>query len=248
MKKVTERLKFLGMLSLVLGATSIAKADLITNGSFEEGTFTPNISLDEPGKTGGMKLYNGDTSITGWRVMNQSGGDIVWALNSDEPQGNPWKLKASDGKMFLDLTGYANNFNFPKGGIQLAQTAATQNGQYYKLTFDVGSSSSFDNLNPVVQVSVNGNPASHTFIGNVSLPDNLPFENHWQTVEFTFKAFGPSTISFTAWTPGVDRAILLDNVRLTAVPEPATVLAGALLLLPLGVSSLRIFAARASDN
>ncbi|MGH7972845.1 MAG: hypothetical protein ACREIC_29370, partial [Limisphaerales bacterium] len=33
---------------------------------------------------------------------------------------------------------------------------------------------------------------------------------------------------------------VIDNVVLTAVPEPATILAGALLLLPFGASTIRI--------
>jgi hypothetical protein len=230
MIQLTTRLRIVGILSSVLAATAFANADLISNGSFENGSFSPNT-----GDSGTMKLPNLSTAITGWQVMNQSGGDITWESNA-----NPWGLKASNLDKFIDLTGYDNDSTFPKGGIQLVQTVPTEAGHLYKLTFDVGSSKAYDTLNPVVQVSVNGTPGSYTFTGNVNLNDDSPAKNHWQTANFTFTAQGPTILAFTAWTPGTDRVILLDNVTLSAVPEPATVLAGALLLLPLGVSSLRI--------
>jgi hypothetical protein len=226
MKQLTSRLKIVGILGSVLAAASFANAALIDNGSFEDGTLIPNAA------PGAMTLLNGDTSITGWKVMNLAGGDITW-----ESSANPWGLKASQGDRFIDLTGYANDGNSPKGGIQLVQTAATVAGHQYTLSFDVGSSHTYDSVNPVVLV--NGTPTPYLFTGNVSLADG-PGNNHWQTASVTFTAVGPTPISFMGLTAGTERVLLLDNVTLTAVPEPATVLAGALLLLPLGVSSLRI--------
>ena len=49
-----------------------------------------------------------------------------------------------------------------------------------------------------------------------------------------------TTLSFAGVSANNRAYVGLDNVSLTAVPEPTTMIAGALLLLPLGVSTLRL--------
>jgi hypothetical protein len=191
-----------------------------------------------------MQLLNGSTVITGWTVNGGGGGpggDIAWELNANQ-NGNPWGFNASDGTHFLDLTGYINDSSIPHGGITLSQTVNTVIGQEYYLSFDVGSSRAFsDGQDPQVTVTVNGTPASYAFTGNVNLPDSAGSNNHWQEAGFYFSSTGtPATIAFLATTPGYDRVIDLDNVSLVAVPEPATIISGALLLLPFGASTVRI--------
>jgi hypothetical protein len=214
-----------------------AQANLIINGSFENGNFSPNVS----GTPGVMKLYNGATDITGWAVVGGGPsfqGDIVW-----ERQDNPWAFHAAEGNRFPDLTGYAGDTLQPHGGIALQQTVNTLPGQYYLLSFDVGSSRAYTGTspNPQIQVTVNGVPPIWTFTGNVSLPDDPGFNNHWQHAGFVFLASGtPAVISFMATTFGTDNVIDLDNVSLVAVPEPTTMIAGALLLVPFGASTLRM--------
>ncbi len=234
-----RKLSILGMVAGLLAASFAAKADLVFNGSFEDlsSTFVPGVDA------GTMSLPNGSTAIPGWQVLNVFGGDIAWQKSSDVAGGNPWGLKASQGNMFIDLTGYSNDSGSPfKGGIQLATTIPTTIGQTYRLTFDLGSSLAYDpGVNPVVLVSVTGNPAVQGFTGNGSLPDAGGFANHWENKTYLFTAVGTSTtLSFTGATPGTEHVLLLDNVSLTAVPEASTVLAGVLLLLPLAVSAVRI--------
>jgi hypothetical protein len=63
---------------------------------------------------------------------------------------------------------------------------------------------------------------------------------HNETVTFAFVAGGAGT--------SAGQYLSFDNVELrgalTAVPEPTTLIAGALLLLPLGVSTVRILRRR----
>ena len=231
------------LLTAVLGLASSAQANLIINGGFEAGNFSPNAT--DPGV---MILPSGSTAISGWTVQNVLGGDITWEQSSDVSPGNPWLLKSSEGSKFIDLTGYANDSSVIKGGIFLSQTISTAANQKYRLTFDLGSSAYYDGAsgaNPSVLVSVNGTPTPLLFTGNVNATDLPGFRDHWQKQTYQFTSFGgPSTISFVAVTPGTDHVILLDNVNLTAVPETNTVLAGVLLLLPLGVSTARILRRR----
>jgi hypothetical protein len=60
----------------------------------------------------------------------------------------------------------------------------------------------------------------------------------WKEHTFTFTPGSSGLLSFF-WF-GNNGNLHLDNVSLTAVPEPATLLAGALLLIPFAISTLRI--------
>ena len=52
---------------------------------------------------------------------------------------------------------------------------------------------------------------------------------------------GNNTLAFTATgVSGNDETAFIDNVSVSAVPEASTMIAGALLLLPFGASTLRI--------
>lgn len=227
------------VISGLLVSASSTNANLLMNGSFENGSFNPNRDA------GTMQLFDGSTAITGWVVMGGGGGiagDIAW-----ENSANPWLFRASEGDKFLDLTGYINDPNTPHGGIALSQTVNVTIGTSYWLSFDVGSSRTYsDGVNPQVTVTVNGTPTTYVFTGDVSLPDGPgPAQNHWQRAGFGFVASeNQAVISFLATTPGYDRVIQLDNVNLSAVPEPATMFAGVLLLLPFGASAIRILRRR----
>lgn len=59
------------------------------------------------------------------------------------------------------------------------------------------------------------------------------------SLTYTFTAAGADTITFQDLTGFDSNAGWIDNVRISAVPEPTTVIAGALLLLPLGASAIR---------
>ena len=91
-----------------------ANANLLTNGSFENGTF-----VNDGNQT--MTLLPPSTTITGWTVV---GREVAWIRG-----GNAWGLTAQEGDRFLDLAGYL--IGAPFGGVE--QTITTVPGTLYAL-------------------------------------------------------------------------------------------------------------------
>jgi hypothetical protein len=93
-----------------------AFANLLTNGSFENGVFTPDAS-------GAQSLPVGSTVITGWTTVVAG---VAWI-----GQPNTWSFTAEDGSKGLDLTGYEDAT--PYGGVE--QTLPSLAAGTYVLTF-----------------------------------------------------------------------------------------------------------------
>jgi len=214
----------------------VASANLLINGTFDntKGSFEVNRDY------GAMELYRYSTSIPGWTVVAPSSlVDIAWIGSP-----NPYLMTASPGnssQYLLDLTGYNDGANGQYAGV--SQTVPTTPGQTYQLTFDLGSHNYFDVQGaPGIQVIINnqavGGPYYATVIG----------QNTWTTETMTFTASSGSTsILLNGVSSGGSILMIgLDNVTLTAVPEPTTMIAGALLLLPFGATTLRILRNRKS--
>jgi Protein of unknown function (DUF642)/PEP-CTERM motif len=185
-----------------LGLTSHA-ANLLTNGSFELGNFVPS----EPGS---MLLSAGALDITGWSVIN---GGLAW----DGPS-NPYGLTASAGSYFLDLTGDYDHS--PYGGVQ--QTIATTIGGQYQLTFDIGSSTAYDNNGGLIPVSIQANAGASSGTFTTATPTSA---SQWQAFSFNFTATSTTTlISLDGQASKNIQYIGLDNVDIEAVPEPGTLM------------------------
>jgi hypothetical protein len=80
-------------------------------------------------------------------------------------------------------------------------------------------------------------------------PIKTTFWDNWVAKQYTFTAGSTSeTIRFSTFTlinaGGYD--VGFDDVSISAVPEPSTVIAGALLLLPFGASAVRVLRNRKS--
>lgn len=238
---VMQKFLFTGAVLITAFSVNANLANLLNNGSFEHGSFTP------PREDGVVQLFNGSSAISGWVVFANGaglGGDIAW-----ESASNPWQFKPSDGDKFIDLTGYDNDTRNPHGGISLAQNVALTPGQTYSLGFDMGSSRFYDNqINPMVSVTVNGVPQQMTFTGNnTTANDASEARNHWERFTYSFVADGGNAVvKFVGVTPKTQRVLLLDNVSLAVVPEPSTVVAASLLLLPFALSTLPRFRRRAA--
>jgi len=188
-------------------------AAVFTNGSFEAGP-TPGSFVT---------LNNGDTSITGWTVVN---GDIDYI-------GSYWL--ASDGTRSLDLL----NGNNTVGGI--AQTFDTAGGQLYHVDFDMAGNPDgppvIKNLDVDVADAINGNLAlySGSFLFDSSASSHGSMG--WVTYGFDFVAgSASSTLRFVSGDTGFFGAAL-DNVTVTAVPEPTTI--GVLGLASIGLLARR---------
>jgi hypothetical protein len=185
-------------------------ANLLLNGSFEEGAF-----VNQGNQT--MSPTVGSTVITGWTVLTDS---TAW-INA----GNPFGLAASEGSRFLDLTNYSAGSPF--AGV--SQTIATTPGASYTLSFDLGGSNGWGRPDGLIasaagtsQVFVTGSPSAAT-------PNN-----DWYHESMSFVATGATTTITLQGNLGFNY-IGLDNVSVDllsgpgpspdpvpAIPEPGT--------------------------
>ena len=79
---------------------------------------------------------------------------------------------------------------------------------------------------------------SATVINIVNPPSAGPGANGFTHYSFVMMPTGPGSLSFT-WNDSATQHAYVDDITLTAVPEPTTMIAGALLLLPFAASTLR---------
>ena len=176
-----------------------AQANLITNGSFELGTFVDDGN--------GTDSFNaGSTTITEWTAV---GRQVSWIRNP-----NPWGLSAQDGTHFLDLTGYATGAPF--GGV--TQTIATVVGQQYDLSFYLGSYTQRWG-GPPVSISAAAGTTSQIFTVSTTSTAST-----WTPFSMVFTATSANTTITLTGAAGVEY-IGLDNVNVdpvSAVPEPET--------------------------
>ncbi len=166
------------------------------------GSFEAN-SLTSPFTT----FYATTQGLTGWTVGVQS-VDLVGSL---------WN--ASSGVKSLDLNGNK------KGEIH--QTITTVVGQKYQLSFDLAGN--FQGGPVTKSMAINVGPSGlYTFSTAGKNSTNMG----WTTYSTSFVAVSAATtLSFASQTSGAYGAAL-DNIAVTAVPEPETF---AMLLAGLGV-------------
>ena len=195
--------RFCASMAVALLSVVSSNAGLIQNWSFENGNFVPDANNV-------MSLNPSATDLTNWEIIN---GSLAW-INS----GAAFGLSPYDGQRFLDLSDYRDQA--PWGGVR--QTFATQFGQNYKLTFALGSSTSFappsGNVNVVVTISGVG---SQTFSSSPTVV------NQWDVKTYEFTAAGNSTdISFVGQAADGTKYIGLDavDVDIVLVPEPSSLL------------------------
>ena len=201
-------------LAVIIGAcfavlnSHLHAANLVTNPSFELGTFTNRGD-------GFQILPLGSTAIGGWTVINDS---LAWGtVPNSAASVNP--ITPFDGTFFLDLQG-DGIFRRPYGGVM--QTLTTVSGQQYHLAFNLGTEQS------------PASPATHGPISVVATAGStsLPFTfnpggtgTQWGEFGFDFTASSSSTpISIVGTTTAGGAYIGLDLVSVTLVPEPSTLL------------------------
>jgi len=202
---------------LTLGAAP-AEANLIVNGSFED----PTVPVG-----GFINFGGGSTAITGWTVVGVDSS----VVNGTFTQSGI-VFQAQDGNQWSDLAGVTSN-SMTSG---VMQGIATMIGQAYEVSFYVGSATDNYFFFPgTVDLSIDGGArVSYT---NPTAPANML---DWKlfTVQFTATS---TTTNLTFFNGSAANNFLgaIDNVSLTAVPEPTSVA-----FLVMGAAGLAICTAR----
>jgi hypothetical protein len=190
-------------IALATGSQSARAAELISNGGFELGTFTPSAY---PGYD--IITSAGPQDLTSWTV----GNSLVWGNGASD-------INVHAGNGYIDLTGVGNTV--PHGII--SQSISTLVGQIYTFsaftTLDISSPSvSFD-------VTANGIPIALS--GAFGVWNYSPTGAIWRSVTGTFVAGSALTNISISGKSGFSYMIGLDDISVTGpvrggVPEPST--------------------------
>jgi PEP-CTERM motif-containing protein/hapalindole biogenesis HpiC1 cyclase-like protein len=181
---------------------SPAAADFVTNGGFELGTFN-GISLAQ------QIQPDDSTTLPGWTVTD---GSVTWftsGWNNNQIAVNP-----------------RGNFglNLADGSVRTVRVSETINllpfHQQYQLSFWVGNYSA--NNGPAgLDVEITDGTSNTILLSEKALAPFTNASSAWTRFAFNFFADGTSnTINFSERNGPL--YIGLDDVSVTAVPEPAT--------------------------
>jgi hypothetical protein len=193
---------------------SSASASLLVNGDFE----LPNQGTSPSGS----QFLGVGSTIPGWTVVGKGGVNVDQTFS-------PTPYWPGNNSQFMDLTGNTGN-----GGITSA-AFATAIGQTYQVTFDALNGSLVYPGSAYTGAAFSLQASGGSLMIYSAVP-TIP-----TVLTYLFKASGNlTTITFMDKSGFDSNAGWIDNVGVTAVPEASTIIAGALLLLPFGASTLRI--------
>jgi lysophospholipase L1-like esterase len=206
--------------SVKLGLATPAAANLVTNGTFEANGFGDNT-------------HNVNPSGTGWRFT--AGGT---AAGSGIDRGNPYGVanaSAYEGSQYAFLQGRGEG----NGATGIEQdVSGFQPGQSYVLTFESAAIEGASGANPFF-ASVGGNTVTFGDSAYVSpsasygLYTSTPFTATSGTMTFRFFDAGNVPVTFASW---------IDDVQITAVPEPSSKasMIGVVIVLAIGAVVRRV--------
>ena len=208
-------LRNLALGAVALAASLTAHAAAFQNGSFESGNWTA------AGDT--QVLATGGTNVTGWTSYglewNGSGngrsGSVAWL----DCAGGCWTdLAPAAGNKFIDLTGYSD---WEYGAIY--QTFDTVVGQQYEVTFSLGYSPTWSGTAPNPSLFVVAKAGSAIVSdSDAGWAGYTSTASGWTTQTYTFTASGGTSSLFFAGGYQAGDYVGLDDVKVTAIPEPET--------------------------
>lgn len=205
--------------ALLLTAGTANAANLVKNGSFEEGSFVPDARKF-------MQLSAGATDLTAWSISGST--TLGWRQYIDGIHDSG--VAAHDGNYSLDFTGTHDGDIYPT----LSQVIETVINQQYLVTFYVGAGGGERSIIRGFEgpAKVLASAGGTTFIG--ANMNGLSRHTTWVQNSFSFIATSTATVlSFTGYSKTGCCLIALDDVSVTAVPEPETL---SMLLAGLGVT------------
>jgi MYXO-CTERM domain-containing protein len=201
--------------AIKLGVVTPGSANLVSNGSFEQ----TGCAADS---------HNVNPSGAGWR-FTASGT----TAGSGIDRGNPYGAAACPNAVTFDGSQHAFLQGRGEGnGVTRIEQDITgfQTGEVYRLTFEAASIEGFSGANPIF-VSVGGSPldfGGSSYVspsGSYGLYVSAPFVATGSTMTLQFADGGDVPVTYLSW---------IDDVQVTAVPEPASgilaAIAGVLLL------------------
>jgi hypothetical protein len=179
---------------LACAGAANAATNLVANGGFEA-----------PSEVG-QDYVNFSSAFTGWNVPVNNVDIVTYAGAYGE--GAP---AGGGGAQFLDLVGFGST-----GAI--SQDLNLVAGKTYNFSFDYANNA-FSTPSASADVTLDGvllTAISH----NTSTTTNGDWTHYSGT--FVAGASGPYDLAFTTTAGGGSGGIFLDNVSISAVPEPAT--------------------------
>jgi lysophospholipase L1-like esterase len=193
-----------------LGLSTPAGSNLVTNGTFETTSFSNNT-------------HNVNPSGTGWR-FTPGGTTAGSGIDRGNPYGSP-NAAAYEGAQYAFLQGRGEG----SGTTSIEQdVSGFQVGKSYVLSFESAAIEGFSGANPLF-ASLGGNGVTfgnNTWLspsGSYGLYCSDPFVATSSTMTLQFHDAGNIPATFASF---------IDDVQITAVPEPSTVV----LLLVLGIA------------
>ena len=214
MKHFPAALALVSLVSLVSTATSAHGANLLTNGSFDAGSFTGGSF----GFPLAQQLLPGSTTLPGWTVV---GAELAWYRSGQAG------IVTQNGAYALDLTGFCDlglACGLPNVFSAVTQNLSTEAGATYRLSFHAGTYA-FNASTPSIVATAGVTTQSWALPGA-----GTPASGNWQPLGFDFVATSAMTaITFggsVAQANGVLPYLGLDNVSVELVslpvPEPET--------------------------